>query len=609
MGITVALKSHPNLNPIISASFVIAVSGAAWWAGVWAGILLSCLTIPALTLAATSGKMWLPPHIDFIGLAIFWFISFLVAQVASHRRETERVLRDANAELEAKVQERTADLRRASSIIQDRLAELELLYSQLPVGICFLDKNLCYLRINGKLAAINRTSVADHLGRSLRDVMPGPRADVLEPLYRSVLTTGAPMIGFELSESQSDEADLGTTWLIDCCPARTAGGFILGVQVIVQDITERKRSERSLLRAHVELARHEREFRNVVNAIPQICWVSNPDGSVAWYNDRWFEYTGIRHDRPKAWEPQIPDEVLPAVLQKWKDSVHGRQGFDMEIPIRGANGQYRWFLTRTVAIYDESGEICQWFGTSTDIDDLKRSREALIAREKELQRANADLQQFAYSASHDLQEPIRTVAVYSQMLERRYGSQLEGDASKFLSFVEGGAKRMEKLVKDLLLYLETAHLNERVSESTESGDALGGALANLSATLEATQAQISKDALPAVRIRRTHLEQVFQNLLSNSLKYRSAERPKIHIAAERQDHHWVFSVQDNGIGIDPAYKERIFGIFKRLHTADKYSGTGIGLSICQRVIERYGGRIWVDSELGRGSTFFFAIPE
>jgi light-regulated signal transduction histidine kinase (bacteriophytochrome) len=281
----------------------------------------------------------------------------------------------------------------------------------------------------------------------------------------------------------------------------------------------------------------------------------------------------------------------------------------MEIPIRAANGEYRWFLTRSVAMTDDSGEICQWFGTSTDIDDLKRSREALIAREKELQRANSDLQQFAYSVSHDLQEPIRTVSVYSQMLERRYGSQLEGDAKKFLSFVGASARRMEKLVRDLLLYLETAHLNERVSESTESGEALLIALANLSATLEETQAQISNDPLPPVRIRRTHLEKVFQNLLSNSLKYRSADRPKIHIAAERQDHHWVFSVHDNGIGIDPAYKERIFGIFKRLHTADKYSGTGIGLSICQRVLERYGGRIWVDSEVGRGSTFFFAVPE
>jgi light-regulated signal transduction histidine kinase (bacteriophytochrome) len=194
------------------------------------------------------------------------------------------------------------------------------------------------------------------------------------------------------------------------------------------------------------------------------------------------------------------------------------------------------------------------------------------------------------------------------MLEKRYGSQFDGDAKKFLAFVGSSARRMERLVRDLLHYLESAHLEEGGLEITESAEALQCAIANLAAALEETQAEVSNDLLPAVRIRATHLERVFQNLLSNSLKYRSAEPPKIHVAAERQDHSWIFSVHDNGIGIDPVYKEHIFGLFKRLHTADKYSGTGIGLSICQRVLERYGGRIWVDSEVDRGSTFFFSIP-
>ena len=609
MGITVALKNHPDLNAIISVAYVIVISWAAWWAGAWAGVLLSCLCIPALTLAATGGKVWLPAHIDFVGLAILCFISFLVGSVASSRKRIEQVLRGANAELEARIHERTADLRNANRTIQDRLAEFELLYSQLPVGVCFLDKNLCYVRINQRLASINGNAVADHIGRPLRSVVPEARADVLEPLYRRVLATGETIINLELSEPPSTGVDPERVWLLDCCPARTADGSILGLQVIVQDITERKRSEKLLLRAHAEVARREREFRTALNAIPQICWVSNADGSVALYNDRWFEYTGIARDQPEAWETQIPQEVLPAVQEKWKNALASGQGFEMEIPIRGADGSCRWFLARTVAMHDDSGEVCQWFGTSTDIDDLKRSREALVAREKELRRANGDLQQFAYSASHDLQEPIRTVAVYTQMLERRYGPQLEGDAKRFLGFVGASAKRMEKLVRDLLLYLESAHLEEGVSETIDSAEALQRAIANVGAALEETQAEVSNDHLPAVRIRTTHLEQIFQNLLSNSLKYRGTERPEIHVAAERQDHSWVFSVRDNGIGIDPLYKERIFGIFKRLHTADKYSGTGIGLSICQRILERYGGRIWVDSELGRGSTFFFVIPE
>jgi light-regulated signal transduction histidine kinase (bacteriophytochrome) len=195
------------------------------------------------------------------------------------------------------------------------------------------------------------------------------------------------------------------------------------------------------------------------------------------------------------------------------------------------------------------------------------------------------------------------------MLERRYGAQLEDNAKKFLGFINASAKRMEKLVRDLLQYVQTTNVDQPLSEVTQSADALHNAISNMRAAVEETQAEISNGALPAVHIRRTHLEQIFQNLLSNSLKYRSAERPKIHVAANRQGNEWVFSVQDNGIGIDPAYKERIFGIFKRLHTADKYSGTGIGLAICQRIVQRYGGRIWVDSELGHGATFLVAIPD
>jgi PAS domain S-box-containing protein len=392
MAITVALKNHPNLNPIISASFVIVISAVAWWAGFWAGILVSCLSIPALTLAATNGKMWLPPHIDFIGLPIFWFICFLVDRVASNRKRIERVLRNVNAELEAKVEERTADLREANISIRDRLAEVELLYSQLPVGVCFLDKNLCFVRINRQLAAMNGVAAADHLGRSLRAIIPPNRADIVEPLYRKILETGRPLVDFELSDPPSDDGATPKTLLVDCCPAKAADGSTIGLQVIVQNITERKRSEQLLLRAHAELAQREREFRTVVNAIPQICWVSGPDGSVLWYNDRWYEYTGIDKDHPQDWKTHIPDDALPMVLQHWKDSIQARRGFEMEVPIRGANGECRWFLARTVAIYDETGNIHQWFGTSTDIDDLKRSREALIAREKELRHANSDLQ-------------------------------------------------------------------------------------------------------------------------------------------------------------------------------------------------------------------------
>lgn len=611
MAVTLALRGHPQFNPIISASFLLVISAAAWWAGMGPALVLSFLTTPAITVAASGGKMWLPAHIDPIGIVIFCFISFLVSRVADTRNRVEEVLRTANAELEGRVRERTIELEKANRAIQHRFAELEALYAQLPLGVCFLDTNLRFVRINDTLAAINKAPVSAHLHRHLREMLPAATADVVTPLYESVLQSGEPIVNFEMTAASTSKGEPQRAWLIACSPVKAADGAMLGLQVIVQDISQRKRAEQLLMQANVELAKREKEFRTLANAMPQICWASNADGYVAWYNDRWYEYTGMPHGEinPEQWEITVKPENLRSVRERWNKSLASGEGFEMELSIRGRDERFRWFLVRTVPLRGEDGEIRRWFGTSTDIDELKRSREALAAREQELRRANTDLQQFAYSASHDLQEPIRTIAVYSQMLERRYGAKLDGDATVFLGFVRASALRMERLVRDLLQYVETAHVEERTTESVDAGEVLRDTLANLSATLEEAKAEVNAGPLPALRVRRAHLQQVFQNLVSNAIKYRGTEPPKVQILARRDVQAWVFSVQDNGIGIDPEYKERIFGIFKRLHTTDKYSGTGIGLALCQRIIERYRGRIWVESEPGRGATFFFTVPD
>ena len=229
-------------------------------------------------------------------------------------------------------------------------------------------------------------------------------------------------------------------------------------------------------------------------------------------------------------------------------------------------------------------------------------------RQEILKRVNADLEQFAYSASHDLQEPIRNVAIYSDILSMRYGGVLDHSGLQFLGNVKAAAVRMQTLVSDLLSYTQAASIAEEATEPGEAEAALLAALANLTEAITESQASISYDLLPAVHVREVHLQQIFQNLIGNAIKYRRDEQPRIHVSAERKDGHWVFSVTDNGIGIGQEYKEQIFGLFKRLHTNRKYPGTGIGLAICQRIAERYRGRIWVESELGKGSVFFFTVP-
>jgi light-regulated signal transduction histidine kinase (bacteriophytochrome) len=228
--------------------------------------------------------------------------------------------------------------------------------------------------------------------------------------------------------------------------------------------------------------------------------------------------------------------------------------------------------------------------------------------EAELLRANQDLEQFAYSASHDLQEPLRSVKIYSELLAQELGEKLEGDTREFLGFVTSGATRMEMLVRDLLAYTQAGQA-ERPETPEDTTAALNCALANLDGAIRESGAQVISEQLPALRVHSTQLQQLFQNLVGNAIKYRRPEtQPEIHVTVRRDGEMWLFSVSDNGLGIEAEYKERIFGLFKRLHTGDEYSGTGIGLAICQRIVERYHGRIWVESEPGKGSTFHFTLP-
>ena len=242
-------------------------------------------------------------------------------------------------------------------------------------------------------------------------------------------------------------------------------------------------------------------------------------------------------------------------------------------------------------------------------EQTRRASEALRKSNEELMRLNEDLNQFAYSASHDLREPLRMVSIYTQLLNRRIGPKLDDESVKYIEEVLRGSTRLEALIRDLLAYTKAAELEDDQVPVIDAGDAFRKALANLAATIEEAGARVSSASdMPQVRMAEVHFTQLLQNLIGNAIKYRSAAVPEIRIEATRNDGLWEFSVADNGIGIESDFKEQIFGIFKRLHNADKYSGTGIGLAICQRIVQRYGGRIWVESEPGRGSTFFFTVP-
>ncbi len=261
---------------------------------------------------------------------------------------------------------------------------------------------------------------------------------------------------------------------------------------------------------------------------------------------------------------------------------------------------------------DEIGELARSFQAmqsrlKDSYEDLHQSNARLAEKTHELERSNQEFEQFAHVISHDLKEPVRTVSIYADLLAKRLNDRLEGKEKDYVQHMLSGCQWMYALIDDLLTYARMGGQDEPV-QMTDTGNALNKALENLTAVIQKNQAQISRDKLPAVFANGTQLTQLFQNLIANAIKFRRGESPKVHIGAERRDKEWCFSVQDNGIGIHPEHTERIFVVFQRLHTRKEYPGTGIGLAVCKKIVERHKGSIWMESKPGVGSVFYFTIP-
>jgi PAS domain S-box-containing protein len=457
--------------------------------------------------------------------------------------------------------------------------------------------------LNGVITSWNKSAerlfgytAAEAVGQPVAALLiPADRQDE-EPNILARLRRGERVDHFETKRRCKDGTLLDISLTIS--PVRDGKGSIIGASKIARDITETKR-------VHAELVASEARFRQLADTMPQIVWTARPDGYIDYYNERWYEYTGFPRDLfgDGSWEPLLPAEDLQKYRDTWHKATGSGEPFNLECRLLDRKERrWRWFIARALPVRDADQKIVKWFGSFTEIDEQKRVQE-------DLRRANEDLEQFAFSAGHDLQEPLRTVKIYSELLAQRYGDRLEGDALKFIRYMRNSASRMESLLRDLLTYTQTTQFEVPAHEMADASGALHTALANLSGAISDSGARINADRLPSLRVHATHLQQLYQNLIGNAIKYRSPEGPPVvQVTAERQGESWVFAVSDNGIGIDPAYKENIFGLFKRLHTSDEYSGTGIGLAICQRIVDRYGGRIWVESEPGRGSIFRFTLP-
>ena len=431
------------------------------------------------------------------------------------------------------------------------------------------------------------------VGHSITMLIPSDRQEE-EPAILARLQRGERVDHFETIRQRKDGSLLNVSLTIS--PVRDRDGRIIGASKIARDITDRKKWEEKLQES-------EERFRALADNISQFAWMADEHGSVFWYNQRWYDYTGTTLAEMEGFGGQsvIHPDHLARVTANFQESIASGKPWEDTFPLRSRTGVYRWFLSRAHPIRNATGHIVRWFGTNTDITEQ-------LEIEQKLRHANHDLEQFAFTASHDLQEPLRTIKIYSELLAKRHAASLAGNGRELLDFVRQAAERMELLVRDLLAYTQAAKL-EPPAEDADAQQALMEALGNLQVAIAESGAVITYDRLPRLRVHETHLKQVFQNLIGNAIKYRSPERvPLVHIGATPENLWWIFSVRDNGIGIESQYKEQIFGLFTRLHQAEQYSGTGIGLSICKRIVEQYHGRIWVESEPGCGSDFRFSLP-
>ncbi len=466
-----------------------------------------------------------------------------------------------------------------------------------------------------RLTGMKSDEVQGKTPHDLVPYIPPEAADAVYANYARCLAAGKAISYEEMIPMGGQD----TWWLTRLSPLKDGNGHIYRIVGTSLSITERKRAEQELERYRekleelvaertAELQQSEARYRTLTESSPDMIFLINPDMTVDYVNRVAAGQFGTEAaaviGQPHA--ALFPPEIAARQQQALQHVLTSGEMIQAESKVKFPRGEV-WLHTRLVPIALNGHGVTAVLGISRDITSLKEAELALKEKAVDLERSNKELEQFAYVASHDLQEPLRMVTNYMQLLQRRYEDQLDEKAEKYIDFAVDGASRMKVLIDDLLTFSRVG-TRGKPFEPVSVALVLQQVLDDLQLSIQETNASISHDPLPTIMADDNQLRQLLQNLIGNAIKFRGETQPQVHIGVEKQDDMWHFCVQDNGIGIDPRFAERIFVIFQRLHTRTHYGGTGIGLAICKKIVERHGGQIWVESQPDSGAAFHFTIP-
>lgn len=510
-------------------------------------------------------------------------------------------------------------------------AKFRSLIVQAPMGISILKgedlivevANDAYLKIRGKMRD-------ELIGRPISEAIPEMKGSLIEKNLKEVVRTGITTTYNDLPVTIVINGETQIRYFNSVYQPMFENDEPVGVIAIVTEVTEqyhiKKLQEKS-----------EKDLRLILETIPHIAFRANPDGNVAYFNDKYFEYTGYQFQEVKntGWRKAIHPDMLPRVNSNWEGCLETGEDCNDTFLLRRADGMYRWHMSRTVALRDEHGKITQWVGTLTDIHEqkifseklealvndrtqkLNHANHVLAEKNLQLEQSNKELESFNYIASHDLQEPLRKIRTFINMIKEK-GRKSNSDL--YFSKIDSSAERMSQLISAVLTY---SRLSSAIAEfeTTDLNAILEQVLIDFELIIYEKDAEVEHDELPVIKAIPLQISQLFANLISNSLKY-SREKPVIKISAkeirgydiphfkgENISHRFIeLRFSDNGIGFEKQYSEQIFKLFQRLHGKTEYSGTGIGLSICKKIVDQHGGYISAESVPGQGATFIVQLP-